>query len=642
MQETDGQKQEEKRQRMQAKAILCIVAIGLLFWLGIRYIRQEDGAEYPEGHTQQASPIHEQLQNVYIENVTDTEITVFDGERKTYNLQDGFLSLNVTAIGRIADVTLTDGVVSEVVYRDNKKINDKVISMRKGEGVELENAGYLAFSENMKIYKLYGELRQATEGELRIGYDFADFCMEDGKISAILLTREENMEYIRVLIKSSDYGSDYHDDLIVSADSDFVIRYGKEDAYTEELCKAGDEITLNKNSDYFKNGVDRIKITPTILTGKVNLLNVSRSQGIPAYRGTIEVQCSEQGLVVINEVLLEEYLYSVVPSEMPANYPLEALKAQAICARTYAYSHILSPGIPAVGAHVDDSTGYQVYNNITEQNATTTAVKETAGQLLYAEGAPVSTYYYSTSCGFGSEEHVWRSETAPELPYLSATSLSREAMDAELAGTEHSSIYTAETLKEEAMFAQFLDFPTETHFEEDESWYRWRYDVTDMDSEKILSALKARYAVNNQFVLTLDDGKYISAPVEKLGEIKSISVAKRGAGGVAEELVIEGEHATYKVITELFIRYVLCDGQTKVRRQDGSLVEMTSLLPSGYFVITPIFEDGEMEGYSLYGGGFGHGVGMSQNGAKNMANAGYTAEQILTFFYKGSTLKVVE
>ena len=642
MQDTNNGSQEEKRMRMQAKAILCVVAIALLFWLGIKYIGQEEGAKYPEEHTQQTSPSREQLQNVYIENVTDTEITVFDGERKTYHWQDSFMPLNTVAIGRIADVTITDGAVSEVIYKDSKKINDKVISISRGEGIELENAGYLAFSENMKIYKLYGELSRVTEEEIRIGYNFADFCVEDGKISAILLTREENMEYIRVLIKSSDYTSDYHEELIVSADSDFIIRYGKEDAYTEELCKAGEEVTINKDSNYFKNGVDRIKIIPTILTGKVNILNVNRSQGIPAYRGNIEVQCNDKGLVVINEVLLEEYLYSVVPSEMPANYPLEALKAQAICARTYAYSHMLNPGIPSVGAHVDDSTGYQVYNNIMEQTATTTAVKETAGQLLYAEGVPVSTYYYSTSCGFGSDEHVWHSETAPELFYLSATSVSREAMDAGLTGTEHTSIYTADSMKEEAMFAQFLDYPTETHFEEDESWYRWRYDVTDMDSDKLLNALKARYAVNNKFVLTLSDGEYISAPVEELGDIKSIEIVKRGAGGVAEELVIEGEHATYKVITELFIRYVLCDGQTKVRRQDGSLVEMTSLLPSGYFVITPISDDGNMEGYSLYGGGFGHGVGMSQNGAKNMANAGYTAEQILTFFYKGSTLKVVE
>ncbi len=636
MQDTDNGLQEDKKMRMQAKAILCVVVIGLLFWLGIKYIGQEEGELLIE------EPQIEYLHNIYIENVTDTYVTVFDGESKNLTWKESFIPPNEAAIGRIADITLTDGKISDIVYKDYKKINEKVLSIENGAGIELENAGYLAFSEDVKIYLLYGELRKGTVGDIRIGYNFADLCIEDGKICAVLLTRDENMEYIRVLIKSSDYASNYHQNLTFNADSDFVIRYGKEDAYTEELFKAGEEVTINSDSVYFEKGAGRIKIIPNLLTGKVNLLNVNRSQGIPAYRGTIEVQNTQQGLVVINEVLLEEYLYSVVPSEMPASYPLEALKAQAICARTYAYSHMMQPGIPSVGAHVDDSTGYQVYNNITEQTATTTAVKETAGQLLYADNAPVSTYYYSTSCGFGSDEHVWRSETAPELPYLTATSISKEAVDSNIKGVELASIYSAETMKQEEMFAQFLDYPTESHFEENESWYRWWYDVMDMDSEKITEALKARYAANSNFVLTLKNGEYISAPVEDTGAVKSISVVKRGAGGVAEELVIEGEKATYKVITELFIRYVLCDGTTQVKRQDGSMVDMTSLLPSGYFVITPVVSDGIMEGYKLYGGGFGHGVGMSQNGAKNMANIGYTAEQILTFFYKDSILKMME
>ncbi len=57
-----------------------------------------------------------------------------------------------------------------------------------------------------------------------------------------------------------------------------------------------------------------------------------------------------EGLVLINEVLMEEYLYSVVPSEMPASYPAESLKAQAVCARTYGYLHLMRPGYGNLGA----------------------------------------------------------------------------------------------------------------------------------------------------------------------------------------------------------------------------------------------------------------------------------------------------
>lgn len=122
---------------------------------------------------------------------------------------------------------------------------------------------------------------------------------------------------------------------------------------------------------------------------------------------------------MVNELPLEEYLYSVVPSEMPASYPLEALKAQAICARTYAYGHMSRAGYPRYGAHVDDSTSYQVYNNITEADSATTAVKETYGQMILTdEGTVANTYYYSTSCGVGTTANVWKTAEAEALDYL--------------------------------------------------------------------------------------------------------------------------------------------------------------------------------------------------------------------------------
>lgn len=110
------------------------------------------------------------------------------------------------------------------------------------------------------------------------------------------------------------------------------------------------------------------------------------------------------------------------------------------------------------------------------------------------------------------------------------------------------------------------------------------------------------------------------------------------------------------------MRYVLCDGAAKVRRQDGSETEAAVLIPSAFFVIEPISgnegaidvvpeekieketktEDGKVTGsvvgYRLIGGGYGHGVGMSQNGAARMADGGRKAEEILTFFYEGGRL----
>ena len=142
-------------------------------------------------------------------------------------------------------------------------------------------------------------------------------------------------------------------------------------------------------------------------------------------------------------------------------------------------------------------------------------------------------------------------------------------------------------------------------------------------------------------MLTLEDGEYVSKEIGEVGELRDIYIEKRGAGGVADELVIETEGGRYKVISEHNIRYVLNDGETKIVRQDGSSVAAPTILPSGFFIITAGKEKGTVVGYTLNGGGFGHGVGMSQNGAKSMAKNGYTAEDILGFFYEGCSLETI-
>ena len=81
------------------------------------------------------------------------------------------------------------------------------------------------------------------------------------------------------------------------------------------------------------------------------------------------------------------------------------------------------------------------------------------------------------------------------------------------------------------------------------------------------------------------------------------------------------------MISEYNIRAVLCDGVTKVVRQDGSEVAMPNLLPSAFFVIEPSHDKKNVVGYNIIGGGFGHGVGMSQNG-------GLARNRSLTFSMK--------
>lgn len=620
-----------KSRRMQMKAILCLAGIALLLLIAIagtaRYVAVRE-------QEQEHVPVVVTMENVWVTEVTEAGIRLFDGRTWEYPwAQETAQPVDRGAREQIADVTLTDGYVTDIKIKDAEKVSGKVVSVLSGKGVELEGRGILEFAPQMKMYRLYGGMAEAGEKDIRIGYNFCDFVMENGKICAVLVTRDEAMEYIRVQIKSSDYASSKHEHVTVTVDTDFVVRYGVGEEMTEEFHQAGEELTFRPDSGYFTS--DRVYIVPEALTGRIKMLSVNRSQGTPSYRGVIELirlQGETEGIYVVNEVLLEEYLYAVVPSEMPSGYPAEALKAQAICARTYAYRRMINPSNKAIGAHVDDSASYQVYNNILEQDTTTAAVRDTSGQILFAGQEAADTYYYSTSCGFGTESDIWKGGTGEKLPYLKARRI----------GTKEDASYTAESMMEDTVFAEFIGSTFESDFEARENWYRWTYTVEKLDKERMLRNLQSRYAANEKLILTEDEnGAFVSMPVEKLGEIRDIYVSLRNEGGVADEMLIETESDTIKVITEHNIRYVLCDGVTKVKRQDGSQVEMATLLPSAFFVITTGKEGENVVGYTLTGGGFGHGVGMSQNGARAMAAKGFTARDILTFFYEDSRVEQI-
>ncbi|MDL2302427.1 SpoIID/LytB domain-containing protein [Lachnospiraceae bacterium OttesenSCG-928-D06] len=636
-----------KSQRIQMKAFACILGIILLLVLLIGklfFLNPKEEKEAEEIHI----PVVTLIENAWIISYDEAGINIFvDGIEESYPLfvtgtgeEAVPMAVPQNAREQIADITLTDGMVTEIIVKDNK-INGKVLSVSEDK-ILLEEYGEIAISDKAKVYRLYDELQMSSISDIAIGYNFCDFVMENHKVVGILCCKQEAMEYIRVLIKSSNYGSNYHKELVVSSDTDYVIRYGSFDHMIEEVHEAFSEVSITVDSEYFSG--DRIYIEPVVLTGKVVLQNVNRSQGIPYYRGTIEILKSSEEFVVINEVLLEEYLYSVVPSEMPASYPEEALKAQAICARTYAYSHMIKASYQALGAHVDDSAGYQVYNNILEHESTTKAAKATFGQLLYTkdEETLAGTYYYSTSCGMGSDIHVWKSGNTEGMEYLRSRSISQPVMAEVLANTSEDMELKGEAMKEEDAFAAYIQSINETDFERNEGWYRWTYTVLDIDVEKMLSIIKKRYETNPKLVLTLaKNGEYVSEEIKKFDYIQGMTVVKRGSGGVADELLIETNKGTIKIITEHNIRYVLNSGVDKVIRQDASEISSPNLLPSAFFIINPVTEDGKVTGYTLIGGGFGHGVGMSQNAARAMANAGYDSREILTFFYENCMLKQV-
>lgn len=128
-----------------------------------------------------------------------------------------------------------------------------------------------------------------------------------------------------------------------------------------------------------------------------------------------------------------------------------------------------------------------------------------------------------------------------------------------------------------------------------------------------------------------------------MGKLKGVSVVQRGESGVIEILQLDYAQGSVQIKTEYTIRQVLSPTRLQIgepiylQRKDGSSLTGQSMLPSGYFAVKEMCNDaGELTGVALYGGGYGHGVGMSQYGASGMAQLGKNAEEILTHYFKGT------
>lgn len=586
-----------------------------------------------------------QLSNVWIMEEEDGELQFFyEGYELLLPLDSGW-GKEEKLREQVADIRFGKGRLQELILKTDK-ISGKLLSCTE-EALEIQGFGSYELKEDCRGYQLYDELQQIQPSQLPIGYDFSDFILEDGKICAFLLTRKEEMKNVRIAIKNSETADLYHQKLALCADCTMTVCYGSYDERREKKLMPGEELVLEKGSSYLEG--ERVELKPDVNTGRITLLSETRAEGCPAYRGTMEIVQTKEGLVLINELLLEEYLYSVVPSEMPASYPQEALKAQAVCARTYGYRYLKEPGYQEIGAHMDDSVSFQVYNNISENVNSTKAVKDTAGMILTYEGQPIQAYYYSTSCGYGADAGVWNEEVAETMPYLKSSYIGEPEAE-EDGKSEKAESYE---LSEEEGFMEYLLSEDKGAYEKEEPWFRWQYEVEKLDVPLFYERLYQRYRLGNGKILSYTGEKkkleefaqdetddFVSAEPKQFKKIYEMRCIKRKEGGVMDELLLNTDKGIYKIVTEYNIRYIL-NQKGAVQRQDGSEYESAALLPSAYMFISPVYDDEKMTGYHIVGGGYGHGVGMSQNGAKAMGERKMSCQEILAFFYEGCQLQCI-
>lgn len=377
---------------------------------------------------------------------------------------------------------------------------------------------------------------------------------------------EKQNPSIRVLIMTNGYKNTVHSKVTISAESGMEIIAGEK----TESCKEGKKITIKPDDKRFQSGNIRIKAQK----GKVTVNSLKRGDGCPAYEGVLELCTTAEGIVIINELPVESYLCGVVPSEMPASYEIEALKAQAVCARSYAYRQMENYAYPEYEAHVNDSTDYQVYNNSKQAKSSSKAVKETMGETVRYKGKVATTYYYSTSCGRTTNVEAWGTKPGKKNAYLQSVEVKGENGD----------------------------------YEKELPWYQWEAVVP----VKTLSDL-----------IGLNTGKDV-------GTLSKVEVTKRGPGDIALEIKATGDKGSVTVKTENKIRKALGGSGYKIEKQDGTKTDSRELLPSAFFTI-----EKSGDAFVIKGGGFGHGIGMSQTGANEMAKQGKNYKEILTLFYRG-------
>jgi stage II sporulation protein D len=460
----------------------------------------------------------------------------------------------------------------------------------------------------MKIYKTYGTLEQLDETKLAVGNLRADFVIAHDLVVGVILTEPSSIKNIRVLLLNGE--SPYRPEVYITSDQAFSVR--RQDSESLESLNAND---VFKASDFWQDGIGGfLELLPS--GGRsFYLLNESHERVSLPYPGNFEIRKYEEGFGVVNDLSLETYLCHVVPSEMPASYELEALRAQAVCARSYASIQLATNVYAHLAANVDDTVRFQVYNKQPPAEKSSLAVADTVGEVVQYQGEIAETFYYSTSSGFSQEISLWNLPTDGRNGYLRSISLLTEGSGPDFANEEE--------------FQAFIQSHEVRAFDSDIRFFRWRAEL-DLNGkrEAVNAALAERKRVNEQNVQLFDQaGNPTTAELSTLGSIQGLEVVERMEGGGIARLRLHYEKGSVLLVTEFNIRRVLVEAVSSLVDKEGGSLTM-NLLPSSIFTILPTETS-----HALYGGGYGHGIGLSQNGANGMAKAGFSYLDILKKFY---------
>ncbi|HNZ50981.1 MAG TPA: SpoIID/LytB domain-containing protein, partial [Bacilli bacterium] len=498
--------------------------------------------------------------------------TIDDEQKATINTR-GIISglvagtVIVTATSKLNPELSTTKQIT-IVFRNYLYYQTKILMIDQvNYQMELLDCPTTKFSATTKVkQKLGDKIINLSLSDLMLGMEnvYAQIDVEANLISALLIDGEIGFSNIRVGIRKAinDIALDatlYHDVVEFSVLENMVLKTfdGAQSLAISEgsnltFTYLNGQIEVKRGNDIIMKTAKRLLLQSLGNNENIQFLSITRANGKPYYHGNMEVAIKNNRLLVVNDLNLEKYLYKVLPSEMPSSFGLEALKAQAIAARTYAYMDVFNKATQAYGYTVDDSVKSQVYNNQNTNEISKRAVNETAGQIMTYNGTPVSAYYYSTSSGLTASGHeVWISkQVGSEIPYLIGQNLAQDDL-----GKTISFDYRDEA----SMLAFFKTIKMKTPESALSKYHRWKVSFTKTQLTTTLNKnLKLTYSATPQLVLTKKGDSWLSQTIpSSIGDVTNIYVGERGSSGVVISLIVETTTGIYKIINQYNIRFTV-------------------------------------------------------------------------------------
>lgn len=352
---------------------------------------------------------------------------------------------------------------------------------------------------------------------------------------------------------------------------------------------------------------------PIELEGDLNNLIGSKINGTIAlgnstYRDYIGFIVKDNKILSINYVKLDHYLYGVLPREIPASGGIEALKAQAIVARSYLYGNIDKHRKDGYG--LCNTTHCQVYGGFDSEHINTNkAVLETSGKYVDYGGKIISTPFHSNSGGYTeNSKYVWGGEVA----YLQAT---EDPYSLNSINSNWELTINARDLENKLRSSGII--------------------IGSIKNLEVIETTKTGRVTRLKIIGSIGQSELSGEKLRSIVgtmELKStLFTIKKHSDNISSPVyVVDGNSEKPRTINLNGAHILDGSGRYIINRQNIKTINGNN----ENIMLKSVFVD-KLDAITFVGKGFGHGVGMSQYGALEMAKRGYSYEDIIKHYYKG-------